>query len=235
MKKITPVILFISIVLLFNRCQFIGVSGDGKVISQDRGVSSFSELSVSGPFEIHLVQSNEPKVRVEADENLQDYIHVTMDGDELKIKTTESFHSPYTARLYISVGELEKLSCAGDIHLDCDSVIKLKNLDASFAGSYDAHLNLYAIYLKSNLAGAGTLHVTGNVNETEYSAAGSSSIKAFDCQSSTCTISIAGSGHAEVNASDNLKVTIAGAGSVKYRGDPKVQQKIMGAGSVEKE
>src|SRR5580698_294172 len=194
MKRFVYSVLFISAALLFNRCGLNSVDGDGKVISQERGIDNFSELSISGPFEVHLVQSNSPKLTVEADENLQDYIHVTMDGDELKIKAERNFSSPYTATLYISVGDLEKLSCAGDIHLDCDSIIKEKNLETSFAGSYDVHLNLYAIYLKSNLSGAGTLHVAGNVNETDYTAAGSASIKAFDCQSGKCSITIAGSG-----------------------------------------
>jgi hypothetical protein len=43
-------------------------------------VSEFSGIEVSGPMKVVLRQSDTVQVRIEADENLQEYIEVENDG-----------------------------------------------------------------------------------------------------------------------------------------------------------
>jgi hypothetical protein len=54
-------------------------------------------------------------------------------------------------------------------------------------------------------------------------------------QSQITSVSISGSGSAEVVANEKLDSKIAGSGDVKYWGNASVNSKIAGSGSVRKE
>ncbi|MBL0309531.1 MAG: hypothetical protein IPP77_07615 [Bacteroidetes bacterium] len=59
-----------------------GRRGNGRVVTEERKVTPFTKLSISGVFPIEISQTGEPEsVKVEADENLQNYIDVRNEGE----------------------------------------------------------------------------------------------------------------------------------------------------------
>src|SRR5687768_10082711 len=63
------------------------VEGNGKLVTRDISIKSFNELEASGVYELKLVQGNTEAVKIEADENLQEYFTVTNEGSKLVIDT----------------------------------------------------------------------------------------------------------------------------------------------------
>ncbi|GAA4746828.1 hypothetical protein GCM10023229_28680 [Flavisolibacter ginsenosidimutans] len=86
--------LFLLIVIVFSSCQLFGerVSGNGKIISRDRSVGSFNSVDASGSVKVHLKQDASPSVRIETDENLQQYVDVYVNGNTLVIKSKEGYN-----------------------------------------------------------------------------------------------------------------------------------------------
>jgi hypothetical protein len=64
--------------------------------------------------------------------------------------------------------------------------------------------------------------------------AGSGDYHGSNVKSKGVTISIMGSGNAELDASDKLNATIMGSGDIKYTGDAVVSKNILGSGSIVK-
>jgi hypothetical protein len=84
------------------------------------------------------------------------------------------------------------------------------------------------------LRGSGDISTAGTADSQDILIGGSGAYHAPDLKSKTATITIAGSGDADLNATEKLNVTIAGSGSVTYTGDPTVTQHILGSGTVKK-
>ena len=61
------------------------LEGNGKVITRDISITSFDALKASGVYELKLTQGNKESVKIEADENLQEYFTVKNEGNCLKL------------------------------------------------------------------------------------------------------------------------------------------------------
>src|ERR1700710_1168924 len=87
MKKLLLILLVAS--LAAPSCRNIWgrrIKGNGNIKSQEHSVSFFKNVQVSGAVDLYVSQGNTKPVRIETDENLQQYIEVRQDGDKIVIK-----------------------------------------------------------------------------------------------------------------------------------------------------
>ena len=80
---------------LLSSCHFFGgkrVSGNGKIVTQERSVNGFQNIDVSGSATVRLRQDSMPSVKVETDENLIEYLDVHVDGNTLVIKPKKGYN-----------------------------------------------------------------------------------------------------------------------------------------------
>jgi hypothetical protein len=116
------------------------VNGDGKIARETRALSGFDGISLSGPFELKLRQSNTPRVELEADGNLLSYVETriveTSKGKTLEIgvKRGYSVYSRQALKIEVDLASLRAISIAGSGRADADS-FKTERLDFSVAGS----------------------------------------------------------------------------------------------------
>jgi hypothetical protein len=74
-KNTTGIISTALIILLvIVSCNVIGEIGSGNVIREERKLSSFNKIEVSGAFDVKLIQGTSTSVVVEADDNLMPLI-----------------------------------------------------------------------------------------------------------------------------------------------------------------
>jgi hypothetical protein len=57
------------------------ITGNNQVTTENRQMNDFTGVEVAGPYKVYLTQGNAFSVRVEAEENLMDYIITEKDGD----------------------------------------------------------------------------------------------------------------------------------------------------------
>src|SRR5580765_9102734 len=74
--------------------QMIEVKGNGNIVSREIKVSSFIRLHLSAKGLIELHQSEQEKVVVETDSNLQEYFDIINSGRTLYVTTESKFRSP---------------------------------------------------------------------------------------------------------------------------------------------
>ncbi len=86
-------LLIVSLGMMLFSCNYINgrtISGSGKVIKQERPVSSFSRLNVAVPLNVVIIPSKQNRVVVEIDDNLQSYVTVVSDGSSLSISVPKN-------------------------------------------------------------------------------------------------------------------------------------------------
>ena len=237
MRKI---FLLLAIVTVLSSCNWFGgkkVSGTGKIITQERKVSSFNSVEASGSLKVHIRQDSASLVRIETDDNLMEYIEIYVTGSTLVIKEKNGFNlSPskdliiYTsAPVYRSVD----VSGAGDIISD-NIISGGEPLEMSVSGSGNINVQVALPKLSADVSGSGNVMLKGTSKEFTGSISGSGSIKAFDLTTDISTLNLSGAADAEVTANQKLDVNVSGSGDVKYKGNASVSQSISGSGSVKK-
>lgn len=232
---------FLLLVILFaTSCNFLGqrVSGNGNIVSRDRSVGSFNSIDASGSVKVHLKQDASTSVRIETDDNLQQYVDVYTNGNTLVIKSKNGYNLNPTRNIvvYTSAPVYKSIDVSGSGDILSDNTISgAEALDMQVSGSGKIDVQVSLPKVSADVSGSGDVFLKGTSKEFEGSISGSGSIKAFDLTTDDTKLDLSGAADAEVTANEKLDVHVSGSGDVKYKGNAKsVSQNISGSGSVKK-
>jgi hypothetical protein len=228
-------VLLFTVVILFASCSVLGEQGNGNVVKQERKVSPFNAIEVSGAFDVYLSLGTTQSVIVEADENLMTLIRTEVEGNTLKIDNKKPIHDAKSLKVYITVTDLTKVELSGAVDLQTQNKLTLTGLELEISGATDAFLDLSVQKLEISSSGGSKLKFTGMANKVDLEVSGAADIHAFDLLAEIVTLNISGAGDAEINVTKELYAEISGAGTVRYKGEPpKVDTNVSGAGSIKK-
>lgn len=190
-----------------------GVEGSGVTASEEREVAEFTQVQLTGSFEVAVEVGPDGRVRVEADDNIVPLITTTVVGSTLKITARQGFSSEQPVKVQVAVP-------------------RLLGVEQSGSGSMEAR-GIDGERFVVKLQGSGAIRLAGRADALVANIEGSGALAAADLVTTTATVDLAGSGTAEVHASERLVVDIAGSGSVRYTGDPKdITRNIHGSGTI---
>jgi hypothetical protein len=224
-----------TLVILLTGCSVLGEQGNGNVIKQERKVSSFDAIDVSGAFDVFLSQGPTQSVFIEADENLMSVIKTGVFGSTLRIENSKPIHNAKSLKVYITVKELRSIEVSGAVDIQTETKFTQNELSIEISGATDAKLDLAVQKLEVNSSGGCKLMLTGMANTFDLDVSGAVDVRAFELLTENVSIDISGAGEAEVNVTKELKADVSGAANVKYKGSPaKVLTDVSGAGSVKK-
>lgn len=253
MKRISLSILFVLFALLGVGCGPL-LEGSRNVTTETRQVSNFDQVELRGIGELYVTQGNEETLRIEAEDNLIPYITTEVHGKTLEIgfEPVVSVWPRRPVKFYLTLKNVTALrvSGSGDIHsgrlaanelqlavsgsgnLIVDQ-LDVKSLTNTVSGSGDLRVDqLKADFIQTTLSGSGTCELAGETTKQSTRVSGSGDYLAFDLQSQSAALHLAGSGDVQAWVTENLDVNVVGSGDVEYYGTPKVSQQVAGSGNV---
>jgi hypothetical protein len=233
-------VIAVSALLLLSSCHEIfakRVRGNGNITTQSRSAGSFNSVDVSGNIDVYARQDSASSVKVETDENLQEYVDIYSDGNVLRIQPKQGFNlkSSRPIKVYVSSANYNKFEASGA----CDifgqgRISSSSDIHFDLSGSCDATMELQAPRVSGDLSGACRITLKGETKDFDVHGSGSTDIKCMDLLAENVSVDISGAGDAEVYASVKLNVDVSGAGDVKYKGNAAVSEHRSGAGSIKK-
>lgn len=199
------------------------IEGNGKLVTRDVAVSPFESLKASGIYELKLSQGDKESVRIEADENLQEYFTVRNEGSSLVIDMkkldNKNIKSKSKMRVYVSFKKLKQLDLGTIGNVASDEQLSFENLDMKNRSVGNVDLRLTAKKLDLTNTSVGNVKLSGNATDVVVKNTGVGSLQAGSFVVQTMNIENTGVGSAEVNAQKNLKVKDSFLGKVKNRGN----------------
>lgn len=205
------------------------IKGNGVSVTRDVSVSSFNAIKAAGVYELELAQGDKPSVRIQADENLQQYFDVHNEGDELviKMKDTEhkNFSNEHKMKVYVTFTSLKSmdLKMVGNLSSTEQLSFDELKLDNKSVGNVD--LKLKANKLNLNNSSVGNIRLSGNAQDAVVKNSGVGNLDAGDLVVQHMNLDNTGIGNAEVNAAQKLDLLEASMGKVSNRGSGEVHRK----------
>lgn len=232
------IILSLAGLFLLNSCEGCGRIGNGNVVTQNRTVSSFDKISIEGVFPVELSQDgNAEFVKVEADENLQDYITVTNEGDKLvvKMKKEAKIHKSKKMKVYINIIKLSELNFKSVGSLKTVNQLKLDTLELNSESIGKLELDIDAAFLRANLSSVGSSVMKGKVTEVRINNKSVGTLSAYDLKAGTMKIHNTAIGTTEVYADSAFYIRSSAIGMLYYKGPGVVRElSSEGIGKVKK-
>lgn len=213
------------------------VEGNGNVVTIEKTINSYLvHLEVKDNFETELVPSATPFLKVTADENLQEYVMTSINGEELTIKTSNGFRIEPTigkVKLTIGIGQgLKQVQCNNRGRLYSDSLLIINDLQVGLSGSTSVDLNIESQNVQINSSGNSEIKLSGKSENLNASFSGSGRLFSTALQAENVSIHISGWADAKVNANQSLNAHVSGSGKINYTGNPSINRHISGAGIV---
>lgn len=210
--------LFLTVMsVAFASCEKDKVKGSGAVTTEQRNVSDFSAIFVSGSTNVFITQGNNFEVQVKAYSNLLPYLETKSQNGKLTIgyKSNSNIQND-NSQVFIVMPSLNSLSVSGSGNINATGNFPTVNQFNAF------------------VSGSGNINMdTAEVDDLTITISGSGNVKSYPLRSQNAEININGSGNAEVYVSQNLNAAINGSGSVYYKGNPPtVNSKISGSGKM---
>lgn len=227
------------IVLAFSSCRMFGgkrISGNGNITTQSPSVGSFEAVDAGGAITVRLQQEATSGIRVQTDENLQQYIDVAVKGSTLTIKPQNGVNLDPSKEVvvYVSAPQFKDLTITGASKLLGEGVFTGKDLRLNASGASEIEMNVELSKLETELSGASTLKLKGKAESFFTEASGACKILCMDLATDETKLDISGATKAKVNANKKLVIDASGASDVEYSGGADVNQKSSGASSVKK-
>lgn len=228
------------VIIVLSSCQFLGgerVSGNGHVITQAKNVSPFTNVEVSGAVKVHILQNANTSVKIEADENLLQFIEVYNNGSTLVIRTRDGFNLEPSREVnaYVVSPTFKDIDVSGSCDIIGDAPINSDEaLSLHTSGSGDMMMQVNAPKVSAEVSGSGTINLKGQATDFEAHVSGSGDVKCFDLNTDNTKLDLSGASDAQVTANKKLDVEVSGSGNVEYKGNPQINQSISGSGGVKK-
>jgi len=213
MKKVVLLLILIS---LSAGCHHLHdeVAGSGKLLKEQRTVSSFNSIVTEGAFDIEIVCQKPLSLEIEGDDNVLPLVSTEVSNNVLRIRNLRSYSVSKPLIIKISAPDLEAITASGAGTIE---VSGLKN------DKFEIDAN-----------GAPTIKAAGETAALTVDANGAAKIDTHRLRAARVVVDSKGVSSIDVNAKEQLDVTVSGPSHVSYEGDAVVNKTIHGPGSVEK-
>lgn len=225
--------LFLTVATVFSQKK---VNGNGNVTKENVRISEFTELHITGAFEIALTQSDQSSLVIEADENLIQYIEVKNSGDRLEIGLEDdlSLNDIESLKLYINVKDLREINVSGAVNLFTENTLTFNHLMLDISGAGKLEMDVKGSNLDCDFSGAASIDLTGSVRNVDFSISGVGKLDSSDMNAENFDLDFSGVGIASIYVTNELRVQISGMGVASVGGNPKkVHQDIGLFGKLE--
>lgn len=209
------------------------INGNNNVITQDRSVTAFHAIKVSGGIDVELSQGNELKLQVEADENLVALIRTEVKDGVLNIYHDDQIHNAKTMKVHLTFNQLDAITASGGCDIVSKQKLSFNTLKVNLSGGCDITLNCKADNLVFTNSGGCDAELTGEAKNCTFNISGGCDVKARELYLKNCTIEASGGSDASVNVTGELSAKASGASDINYYGKPaRVQQSAQGASDI---
>lgn len=198
------------------------IEGNGKMVTRDVAVSSFDALKASGIYNLKLSQGTKESVKIEADENLQEYFNVRNEGNKLVIDMKKLEHKNMKTKnkliVYVTFKKINEMELSTIGNVGSEDQLSFDDLDLKnkSVGNVDLKMTVNKLELKNT--SVGNVKLSGKADNAIVTNTGVGSLEAGSFIVQTMNIENTGVGSAKVNAEKDLKVKDSFLGKVENKG-----------------
>ena len=209
--------------------------------TQDRHLSGFHAIDVSGSFDVYITQGSSESVRVEAPSDMMTHIVTEVQDGVLKIHNQHEsgwnwggWGNHKKIAVYVTATSLNQLGVTGSGDAYFKDGLTGNEIKIRVSGSGDVYGKIEVKTLECSISGSGDIKLSGHAESSNVSVSGSGDYEAKGLATVNTAVHVSGSGDAGVNVSTNLQASVSGSGDVSYTGGAKnVAKSKSGSGDIE--
>nr|WP_299346352.1 head GIN domain-containing protein [Allomuricauda sp.] len=230
--------LIMATALIMSSCDSESIRASNEISTVEYSFSGYSGLQVSSNFEAFVRFSNsEESIEIEANENLQDKIIVSKDGNTLRIRLKDNvgIRGNATLKAYITTTEISNFQTSGNSLIELENLLVTDNLNLLASGNSRFLGNVDVERLTADATGNSVLNVYGLAANINARLEGNSLMKDYDLFTENLTLSMSGGSEVFLSVSNTIDVDASGNSELNYKGNAEiVRERLSGNSKVRK-
>lgn len=199
------------------------VKSTGKIIEEERPLSSFSVIHVSDNVQLHLTDNGGSTIRVKAGENIISNIETKVIGNVLFITNENKCNwlRSYKKDIIVYVGakDIETVYNYGSANINSDWLNK-EALFFHHYGNGDVHLKINSKRIWMDMDHLGDFNIEGTTHLFNATSLNLGELKAQNLLADTIWLTSDAQGHCYVRPTKIIGASIKNSGNVYYYGNP---------------
>lgn len=205
----------------------IEVKGNGNIVTREISVSSFIRLHLAGKGQIELYQSDEEKVVVETDENLQGFFSAFNSGRTLYVSAETNLKKLYftVCKIRIYLRQIDVLQVRNEnANLICVNQIVLSNpVDITVQSIGNTELDINAPAIKILCQSEGNVLLKGKCESLTVKNQSQGDFNSTDLIAGGVSINNKALGNVRLFADREISIKHYGVGYIHYSGKARVK------------
>ncbi len=216
---ITSIILISG--LIFQSCVYSN-GGFGPTVEEVRNVGSFNALRVSSGIDITLIQGEQTKLIVIADEDIIDDVESEVVGDELRLSVDRGWFRRGNVDAIITFVNLESLDVSAGSDVESEGLLRLEDIDIEASSGSDIKLSLEGNEVNLRTSSGSDASLTGSARGFFAKASSGSDINAYEFEVENAVLELSSGSDVKAWVTRSLEVNASSGSDVYYKGDPEV-------------
>ncbi len=211
------------------------VTPSGNITTESKAITGFNEINVSDQFTIYVTFADaEETVEVEADDNLQAYIHVSKNGNTLLVNLDDNINiqnGEATLKVHVSMKELYEIDGSGACLFQFQNELNGTDFEVELSGASALKGAMNLNQLDVNCDGGSSLDITGTTQIFGIETSGACIMEGYDFEVHVLETDLDGACEMSVTVHDKLYVRADGGSTVYYKGDGVIESQDLSGGS----
>ncbi len=234
MKNFPIVLVLVAFVMFMTSCQKETISPSANITTVEKNITDFNALEVAGDFEVFITSSaTTESVKVEANENLQEFITIEKAGNTLKIKMKGNINidGKETTKVYISTQEIINYKVAGDAVIQLENELVTERINVELAGDSKMIGMIDVQEITAIIAGDAELSLSGQVDNFGLKIAGDGQVRDYDLVCDKLDVELVGDSEVFLTVMGTINVTAAEDSVLHFKGTGEITNQFTSGGA----
>jgi hypothetical protein len=198
-----------------------GTAASGNPTTIQYQFTGFTGVVAGAVFDVVIKAGASPSVAVTVDDDLVEYLDVTVSGDRLQIQLKPNHDtSRATMKAVVTLPELTSLELSGASSGRVEGFRSPQAVDIRLSGASRLEGEIECGDLGLTLSGSSRADLKGSTGNLRLHASGASRAEIAQLLVKDANVEASGASHAAIHPSGTLHARASGASSVVYAGEP---------------
>lgn len=224
-KILVKFIIPLLIAILFSSCNFdiniSGIKGNGHVVTQERlSDVAFSKIDASEGLDVYLTKSTSSAVKVQADDNIQEFIITEIKNGTLYIHTSEAIGKANAKKVLVNFTTLNEINSSSGADIHTTNFIISDDIVINASSGSDQNLAIKATTINCSASSGAEINLSGSATIIKTNASSGAEIDAEKLVSQHCASNASSGAEIDLNCKQSINAVASSSADISYSGNP---------------
>jgi hypothetical protein len=202
---------------------FKSIKGSGNVVSTDRHLTGFNAITTCCGIDVIITQGDTESVKVEVDDNLQQYIKTVLHNQMLNISVDSASIQSKHIKVHVKVKKIIMIDASSGSVVETTNPLLSDSIKLISSSGADIKMNMVAKYVSCETSSGSDAILKGQTDRLTLDVSSGADVKAQDLTAETCKATATSGSTIKVKVTKEISAEASSGAGIHVWGNPQVR------------